>query len=561
MKKIIFIYLVVIMSIYGAPIKDENSSIEADQLIKELKNKPIAIKLKKKKVNLNKKRISSIKKDIDADLINIDNINIDIKTIISDGFLSARDEKETLTKLKAIEINDFSEKYLEDLSVLKESKTKDELILSIKELKKRITKTKNIQESIIKKYEFKIEQKESLISQTPINKYLVLINNKFSEVNPILLNIGLDIGRVIVFIISILFFIFIGYFTNLLLKLLFAKLSKVTDEDELENNNFDSIKKPMLFLSFLLGFQIGVEILIYPNPLPVFITLFFITINTINIIIISNKFIDILFFIASHKNIIKIKRAEIINLFTRGIKLLILLIGIIYLLSIFGVNTTKIVASLGIGGVAIAFASKDFISKFFSGLKLIIDDSFSSGDWVLFNCNQKEGTILDIGFINTRVRTFDNALLVIPNSKITEDSYINWSRRKIGRKLGFTIGLKYSSDKKDIKNVLVELRNMLENHELISKNNVDFSKKRVRNGKFVSIGDDIGLKNTLMVHLSKFGDSAIEIDIYAFSRSVVWSEWRETREVIMFEIMDILEKNNLELAFPSQSIYIEKEEN
>jgi MscS family membrane protein len=98
---------------------------------------------------------------------------------------------------------------------------------------------------------------------------------------------------------------------------------------------------------------------------------------------------------------------------------------------------------------------------------------------------------------------------------------------------------------------------MLSENLNIAPITADFSKKRISSGKLVAVGNELGLKNTLFVNLSEFADSAIIIDIYAFSRSVDWGNWRETKEEVMFNIMGILEKNNLEFAFPSQSIYIE----
>ena len=563
MKKYLFTLLILSLTILTAEgslfIKEEsNISKQTTKLIDELEDNKAVI-AEKKEVKVVKKKITVLKKEVESNLIVVQNKMIDLKTLIANSFASKLEEKETLIALDLIIVNDFTAKYSKDLSVLKESKLKTSILKVVEKIKSEIKSFNELKANISEKYNLAISIKDSVLAKTPIAHYLEVLNKKFVVVNPTLDKIGLDAGRLIIFIFSIIGFIILGILFNKLLNRWFSKLSKVTDEDELENNNFDSIKKPLSFLFFLIGFQLGIEILMYPTVFPVNIELAFIIINTLNVVIIFNKLVDILFFITSHKKLFKIKRSEIVNLISKAVKIIIFIVGTVYILSKFGVDTTKIVASLGIGSLAIAFAAKDLIAKFFSGIKLIVDDSFSTGDWVLFNYNGQEGTIVDIGFINTRVRTFSNALLVIPNSKITEDSYINWSRRKIGRKLGFTLGLKYSSKKEDIQNTLVELRELLENSPLISPSTADFSKKKVTNGRYVSIGDDLGLKNTLMVHLSKFGDSAIEIDIYAFSKTVVWSEWREARETIMFQIMDILEKNNLELAFPSQSIYIEKE--
>jgi len=540
--------------------EESNSSKEAKKLISELKENPIIIE-KKKTVKIHKRNFKQIEKDISADLNLVNNNLIDMKNIISNGFKNKLPFEKILKELEEIKISDFSDKYLRDLSVLKDSKVKDNLILKVNILKKKINEVKELKANLVQKIETRATLEETVVSKTKIDVYLSYLNNNYGKkYNKYLSYFYLDIGKLILFFGLMFLFIFMGLIFNYILNILFSILSRVQEDDDLENNDFNSIKKPMLFFFILIGFQLGLEVLVYPNILPLKLTLIFITLNTLNLFIISLKLVDIILYILSHKNIIKAKRTELINLLSRGFKLVIFLISLIFLFSKFGVDTTKIIASLGIGSLAIAFASKDMLSKFFAGIKLIIDDSFSIGDWVFFQFNGKEGTIIDVGFLNTTIRTFDNALLVIPNSKISEGSYINWSRRRIGRKIGMKLGVKYSSKEKDLKQCLIDLREMLKNHPGISPSNVNFSKKKVRDGKLVSIGDSLGLKNTLMVHLTKFADSGIEIDIYAFSKTVVWSEWRDVVEDIMFEVMRILEKNNLELAFPSQSIYIEKTE-
>ena len=97
-----------------------------------------------------------------------------------------------------------------------------------------------------------------------------------------------------------------------------------------------------------------------------------------------------------------------------------------------------------------------------------------------------------------------NALLIVPNSIITNESYINWNRRKIGRKIGMKIGVKYDSKISDVKQAITEIKEMLSESLLISPTSADFDKKRVSSGKLVAIGNELGLKNTLFVNLAEF---------------------------------------------------------
>ena len=111
------------------------------------------------------------------------------------------------------------------------------------------------------------------------------------------------------------------------------------------------------------------EIFYYPETINSSLDILFKVLNTLNIAVILVRSVDLFFFIGIKKGHIKIKRLELINLFTRIVKVLIIIIGLFYLLTLFGFNTSALLKSLGIGSLAIAYATKDFISRFFSGFK------------------------------------------------------------------------------------------------------------------------------------------------------------------------------------------------
>jgi len=538
----------------------------AAKLLEEIKEDPTKVKKEKIKKVHKKINIKNLEKNIENDIIESENKKIQIKSILADGYVNKEYYSNIIKKLQNIQINDFSLKYLEDINKIRNKKIHSNLMDKVNTLIQKNQKIIDLKKSLISELNKKILIDRTFVADFHINKIIDFINKKH------LIDFPFNIGKVIVFVVLFFIFILMGFLFNKSLYRIFFKFcgldikeEKVDDEYTQEQQELKKdlriIKFPILFLFTSIGVQMGVEILNYPNPINEKMDFYFHVINAINIAIILIRSVDVFFFVAIKKDYIKTKRYEIINLFIRITKVVIFFVALFYLLTIYGFDTSKLLASLGIGSLAIAYATKDFISRFFSGLKLIMDNSFSPGDWVKINTIPQEGTIIDIGFMNTTIRTFDNALLVIPNSIITNESYINWNRRKIGRKIGMKIGVKYGSKREDIKNAIKEIKEMLATNMLMSPIKADFNKKRVSSGKIVSTGNELGLKNTLYVNLSEFADSAIIIDIYAFSRTVEWGTWRETKEEIMFNIMDIIEKNNLEFAFPSQSIYIENMDN
>ena len=226
------------------------------------------------------------------------------------------------------------------------------------------------------------------------------------------------------------------------------------------------------------------------------------------------------------------------------------------------INISGVIASLGIGGLAVALAAKDTLSNFFGLIKIIFDESFSQGDWI--KTSDVEGTVVEIGFISTKIRTFDNAMITVPNEKLANTALKNWSRRTVGRRIKLYVGVTYNSNQQDIQNAINEITTMLIEHKDISTpEKIDkklFKRHYQKSNKFVSLDNKLGIKSTLLVYLDRFSDSSIDILIYCFSKTTNWQEWLEVKQDVLYKIWTILEANNLEFAFPSQSIYIEKVE-
>jgi MscS family membrane protein len=251
---------------------------------------------------------------------------------------------------------------------------------------------------------------------------------------------------------------------------------------------------------------------------------------------------------------LKIKR-EIINIGLKIINFAIIVMGLLLVLHFAGANLTAVLSGLGIGGLAIAFAARETLANFLGTISILASDIYSQGDKI--SVDDKRGTVTEIGLRVTTLRTFENALISIPNGVIANKDVINWSRRKIGRLIKMTVGLKYDSEAENIRNVIEEIREMLENHTNIATPNINYEIDNFGHTKLVSIEDSHGIKRTLFVHLDELADSSINILIYCFTIDTSWDKWLQTKEDIIFEVMAILKKNHLEFAYPSMSLYHE----
>jgi MscS family membrane protein len=251
----------------------------------------------------------------------------------------------------------------------------------------------------------------------------------------------------------------------------------------------------------------------------------------------------------------KIKN-EIINVGIKIVNFIILVVGLLVVLHFAGADLSTVLSGLGIGGFAVALAAKDSLANFFGTLSILISDVFSQGDWIVID--GEEGVVVEIGLRVTTLRTFDNALIAIPNGTLANKDVKNWNKRRLGRRIKMSLGIKYDSKTEDIKNAVNQIRKMLDKHPGIATQNTQYSFDTYKSAKLVSKDDLVGVKKTLLVYLDEFSDSSINILVYCFTKTTNWQEWLETKEDVMHKIMEIFEKNNLEFAFPSMSLYNEK---
>ncbi|RUM62588.1 MAG: hypothetical protein DSZ03_06445 [Sulfurimonas sp.] len=250
-------------------------------------------------------------------------------------------------------------------------------------------------------------------------------------------------------------------------------------------------------------------------------------------------------------------RQEVINLALRVINVIIYFVGFIVILKLFDVDLSAILSGLGIGGFAVAFAAKDTIANFFGSVSILMGDLFEQGDWI--EVDGYEGTVIEIGLRATTIRTFDNAMIAIPNFKLADNGLKNWSKRQLGRRIKMHIGVTYESDFQDIKNAVEQIRQMLIAHEGISNTNEALSHAE-RYAKLVSKEDYKGIKRNILVYMDRFSDSSIDILVYCFSKSVVWNEWLAVKEDVMYKIATILEQNHLSFAYPAMAIHYVNDE-
>ena len=208
--------------------------------------------------------------------------------------------------------------------------------------------------------------------------------------------------------------------------------------------------------------------------------------------------------------------------------------GIIYVIAGFivitelGVNLNGLVAGLGIGGVIVTLAAQDTAKNLFGGLVIFIDKPFVVGDWI--QMDTFEGTVEDITFRSTRVRTFENSLVNIPNSIISNASIINWSKMEKRRyKLNLTIETNTPLDK--LEKFKTRVKDMLQARD--------------------AIFDD-----SIIVKFDTISDNGLNVLICSYTDSVDYNSYLAEKEDINYKIMRILQEEHIELAYDTKTVLV-----
>ncbi len=195
-----------------------------------------------------------------------------------------------------------------------------------------------------------------------------------------------------------------------------------------------------------------------------------------------------------------------------------------------GINIAGLLAFGGVGGIAVGLAARDLLANVFGGLTLYTERPFAVGDWIRSPDREIEGTVEEIGWRRTAIRTFDKRVLYVPNAVFTTIAVENPSRMT-HRRIKETIGVRYD-DMSKVPAILEDVR------------------------KYLNKNPDIDQSVTLMVNLNEFGASSVNFFIYTFTRTTVWTEYHEVKERVMLAISDIVEKHGAEIAFPTTTIHV-----
>ena len=211
-------------------------------------------------------------------------------------------------------------------------------------------------------------------------------------------------------------------------------------------------------------------------------------------------------------------------------KVLVIILGVATCAQIVGFPIGSIVAGAGLVGLTISLAAQESASNLFSGIVILLDKPFSVGDWI--TVGDVEGEVIDINFRSTRIRSPDKTVNVITNSKICSATVQNAALRTM-RPYKFTLGVTYGTTRAQLEKLMADLQAMLDNSPYTNK-------------------------GTNIVRLTSFGDSSINILVSAYLLTNAYAEFLQMQNDLNLDLMDVMQKNGVDFAFPSTTVYLEK---
>lgn len=226
------------------------------------------------------------------------------------------------------------------------------------------------------------------------------------------------------------------------------------------------------------------------------------------------------------------KDSMLIPFLSRILRFVIVALTLTIIAFEFGYDVNGFIAGLGLGGLAFALAAQDTISNFFGGVIIVTERPFKKGDWI--ETPTVEGIVEDISFRSTKIRAFTDSVIVVPNSTIAHEPITNWSLMT-KRRITFSLEIDKSTPREKVIQVVQRIEEMLRNDEEIHQ-------------------------DLIIVNFNELKDYSYEIYLYFFSKTTAWVEWTKVKQKMNVEILRILEENDVELAYPTQSLYVKNSE-
>jgi small-conductance mechanosensitive channel len=222
------------------------------------------------------------------------------------------------------------------------------------------------------------------------------------------------------------------------------------------------------------------------------------------------------------------QRKNILSLLSISMKIVVWVFGVLLILSNLGVNVSSLIAGLGIGGVAVALAAQAVLGDIFSSITIYFDKPFEAGDFIILEDGTTMGVVEKIGFKTTRIKAIGGEEVVVSNSKLTSQKIHNYKKME-KRRVVVNFGVVYGTSQDKMKHIPEIVKNIVD-----GISDIDFDR----------------------VHFKKFADSSLMFELVYFVSTADYYAYMDQNQQLHLQIKEQFEKENIEMAFPTQTIHL-----
>ncbi|MBO6585343.1 MAG: mechanosensitive ion channel family protein [Gracilimonas sp.] len=389
-------------------------------------------------------------------------------------------------------------------------------------------------------YLIKSDQNQWVFSEATINRIPELYDDTFSGYVTLITDnlpnwahnewLGIEIWQYIA--------VFIWLLTGLILMKVFgfildnyvkrlAQKTKFTWDDDLIN----SIEKPAAFIFLMIFFLLTYSNLQFSVNISYYLSAILEIVVSVGVVWLLYNLADVF---SQYLSVLTSKTEtqlddQLVPLIRKTLRFFVVLMGVIAILQNNGYNVASLIAGLGIGGLAVALAARETLANFFGSVTILLDRPFKMGDWI--KVGDVEGTVEEVGFRSTRVRTFYNSLVSVPNSNLANTDIDNLGLRQY-RRLKTALNLTYSTTPE-------QMEAFVEGIKAIVKANKHFR------------------QDMYEVHFNSFGAHSLDVLVYVFFDVPDWSTELQQRHNFFLEVLKLAKELGVEFAFPTQTLHMD----
>jgi small-conductance mechanosensitive channel len=333
------------------------------------------------------------------------------------------------------------------------------------------------------------------------------------------------VSSVIVFALAI----FVGWVVFLIFERYLARWAKKT-KTKLDDEMLRNIKAPVYFFVILVGAYYGLGSLTSLEPYSEFLTSIFTVAEILLVTFIITRIVNVLVTWYAEKSAKRGKRRSdhVLFIFKKVIQVVVYLFAFLAVLAVFRVDLSGVVVGLGVGGIAIALALQTLLSDAFSAFSIYFDRPFEIGDFIVVG--DYSGTVKKIGIKSTRLQLLQGEELIISNKELTTASVRNFKKMK-KRRVVFTVGVTCDTPLKKLRKIPEMLSEIVGKMELTELDRV---------------------------HFKEFGDFSLNFEVVYYMKASDYVKYMDTQQEINFAILEAFEKEGIETAFPTQTIFLNK---